>query len=154
MTDLTLVTYCGLYCGLCSSRNRIPPAARTLQESMRQNGWEHWGREVPGFEAFWSFLTGLIDSGENCSCRVSGCGPGFCGIRKCAIERGVEVCALCTDYPCDRIETLAKGYVMLIADGRRMREIGLDAWIGEQEQRARTGFSYVDIRCQPYEVPE
>jgi len=49
---------------------------------------------------------------------------------------------------------IAKGYPTLIADGQRMREIGIEAWIQEQEKRAETGFAYVDIRCYPYSVPE
>jgi hypothetical protein len=35
-----------------------------------------------------------------------------------------------------------------------MREIGLERWIEEQEERATTGFAYADIRCYPYSVPE
>jgi len=154
MTDLSLVTYCGLYCGLCSSRARIPGQAQALQETMRREGWPFWGHEVPGFAEFWSFLDHLTTSGLSCSCRVSGCGPGFCGIRRCAQARQVEVCALCPDYPCHRIEALGRGYPTLIADGRRLREIGLEAWIAEQQARARTGFCYLDIRCEPYQVPE
>jgi hypothetical protein len=43
---------------------------------------------------------------------------------------------------------------ILLADGKRMAEIGLDRWIEEQEARKATGFCYTDIRCQPYEVPD
>jgi len=60
-------------------------------------------------------------------------------------------CGLCAQ--CNRIQGLAKGYVNLVADGARMKEIGLARWIEEQEARRATGFSYVDIRCHPYEVP-
>ncbi len=49
---------------------------------------------------------------------------------------------------------IAKGYPTLIADGERMKEIGIEAWIDEQEERAKTGVAYVDIRCYPYEVPK
>jgi hypothetical protein len=35
-----------------------------------------------------------------------------------------------------------KCYPTLIADGRRMKEIGLDVWLGEQGQQAETGFVY------------
>ena len=35
-----------------------------------------------------------------------------------------------------------------------MTEIGLDRWIEEHEARRATGFAYVDIRCDPYEVPD
>jgi hypothetical protein len=48
---------------------------------------------------------------------------------------------------------IAKGYPTLIADGNRIREIGIETWIQEQEERAKTGFAYGDIRCYPYSVP-
>jgi hypothetical protein len=154
MADLTHVTYCGLYCGLCSMGGRIPGQAQALRDSLRKDGAEGWGPHVPGFPEFWSYLLKLSESAETCSCREGACGPPFCTIRKCAPERGVGVCPFCQDYPCDRILGLAKGYVTLLADGARMKEIGLDRWIEEQEERKATGFAYVDIRCHPYSVPD
>jgi hypothetical protein len=154
MADLTQVTYCGLYCGLCSARCRIPRHSRELRDAMAKEGWAEWGTNVPGFTGFWAFLGGIADGESNCSCRERDCGPPFCGIRKCARTRGVEVCAFCSEYPCHRILGLAKGYVMMLADGQRMREIGMDAWIAEQEARRASGFCYCDTRCEPYEVPE
>lgn len=45
--------------------------------------------------------------------RCEGCGPMtrkrakegkvFCGIVECASKKGVEMCAECADYPCDRL---------------------------------------------------
>jgi len=154
MADLEQVTYCGLYCGLCSQRNRIPRLAGGLRESMHKEGWDQWGNGIPGFEGFWSFLNNLADSESRCSCRSGQCGPPFCAIRKCAPEKGVEACPFCDEYPCDRILGLAKGYVTMLGDGKRMNQIGLDAWIEEQEERRKTGFAYVDIRCHPYEVAD
>jgi len=44
--------------------------------------------------------------------------------------------------------------VNLLADGKRLTEIGLERWVEEQEERKATGFAYVDIRCHRYEVPD
>ncbi len=53
---LKLVTYCGLYCGLCSARGRIPRQAGTLKETMTKEGYDQWGKDyLPGFEGFWEF---------------------------------------------------------------------------------------------------
>jgi len=151
MSELQFVTYCGLHCQLCSQRGRIPNQARQLRVSMAKDGWDKWATDMPDFNAFWQWLNKL--SGEGCpGCRRGG-GPPFCGIRKCARQKGVDICPLCEEFPCHRIEALAKGYVTLIADGQRMKEIGLEAWIAEQLERARTGFCYADIRCHPYCVP-
>jgi hypothetical protein len=154
MADLKLVTYCGLYCGLCSSCNRIPKQAIALRDTMKKESWDQWGKEIPQFSEFWEFLNMLTDSEANCSCRASNCGPPFCGIRKCAVEKGIEICPFCDEYPCHRIKGLAKGYVTLLADGDRLKALGIDQWIEEQESRRATGFAYVDIRCLPYEIPD
>lgn len=154
MTDLSQVTYCGLYCGLCAQRNRIPRRAQALRESMHKESWDLWGKEVPNFNEFWAFLNRLAESEPQCNCREGKCGPPFCAIRKCAQQRGIDACPFCSDYPCERIQGIAKGYVTMLADAKRMKEIGIDAWIQEQEERRKTGFAYVDIRCQPYEVPD
>ena len=153
MADLNLVTYCGLYCGLCSQKCRIPEKAQALLDTMRIEGYEHWGEEIPGFKDFWKFLNGLIESESTGSCREGTCGPPFCSIRKCVREKNIDTCISCEEYPCWRIEGIAKGYPTLIADGKRIKKIGIDAWIEEQEERAKTGFAYSDIRCYPYEVP-
>lgn len=153
MSDLRLVTYCGLYCGLCAERARIPARATSLRESMAREGWDSWGTHVPGFTDFWSFLENLCDPDKCCpGCRQGG-GPPFCSIRKCAEEREIDTCPFCGEFPCERIQAIAKGYPTLIADGTRMKEIGVEAWIQEQEERANTGFAYADIRCHPYDVP-
>ena len=152
MADLRFVTYCGLYCGLCTQCNRTPKQAAALRDTMHKDGWDFWGKEIPKFGDFWEFLQGLVDGEAKASCRA-GCGAPFCGIRKCAQKKGVEVCPFCDEYPCSRIDGLAKGYINMIGDAQRLKEIGLDKWIEEQEERRATGFAYSDIRCDGYEVP-
>ena len=154
VTDLKLVTYCGLYCGLCAQRTRVPRQARALRDTMRTEGYEDWAREIPGFDEFWRFLASLCHPDEACPGCRQGAGPPFCGIRKCALGRGIDVCVQCREYPCRRIAELAQGYPTLLADGERMVTIGISAWIEEQEERRKTGFAYADIRCYPYQVPE
>lgn len=149
MADMRLVTHCGLYCGLCAQCNRIPKQASALRETMQREGWESWGNEIPGFVAFWEFLGNLAEAEAHSSCREGVCGPPSCAIRECARARSVEVCPFCEEYPCALIEALAERYVMLLADGKRMRQIGLERWIAEQEDRRSTGFVYADIRCLP-----
>ena len=154
MADMDLVTYCGLYCGLCAQRHRIPQRAQSLRESMQKEGDELWGQDIPGFKEFWAFLSRLGESESTCSCRKETCGPPFCGIRKCARSKGIDVCAFCEDFPCDRIQGIARGYPTLLADGTRMKEMGIEVWIKEQKERATTGFAYVDIRCYPYDIAD
>ena len=153
MNDLDFVAYCGLYCGLCSARNRIPSRAQALREAMVKEGYDSWGVHLENYKEFRAFLERLCDLAKSCpGCRAGG-GPPFCGIRKCAQAKGIDVCVFCEEYPCHRIKAIAKGYPTLIPDGERLREKGIKAWVREQEDRRKTGFAYADIRCYPYEVP-
>ena len=150
---LKYITYCGLYCELCSARGRVPKQAASLSKTMVKDGWDIWGKDLPNFKQFWEFLTRISDKNNACpGCRQGG-GPPFCGIRKCAKNKGVDLCVDCEEFPCHRIEGLAKGYINLIPDMKRMKELGFDAWFEEQKERAATGFVYSDIRCPGYEVP-
>mgnify|MGYP002395874983 CR=1 FL=1 len=73
-------------------------------------------------------------------------GPSTCKIRLCAKKRGVSVCPLCDKYPCALIENYTKVYPTTIEDGKRLKEIGLEAWVKEQEERAKRGFIYAHIK--------
>ena len=141
------VTFCGLYCRLCTSRTRIPQQAAALRETLRKEGYDQGYFDTPGladvFPSFWQGLNILVSS--PCpGCRAGGGYPG-CPIRLCARERAVTVCADCPDYPCERLAMLSH-YPTLRADNEHLRQIGLERWIEEQEERARCGFCYADVR--------
>ena len=139
-----LITICGLCCLLCAERARIPRRAAALRRAMVEEGWSFWAHTTPGFTEFWDYLDGL--AGGGCSgCRAGG-GPPECQIRLCAQERGVKICVACADYPCAHIEALGTIYPTLIADGRRLQEIGPERWLSEQQERARRGVVYADLR--------
>lgn len=149
MDNLKFVTYCGLYCGLCSHRGRVPQQANTLRETMAKEGWDKWATAMPGFNEFWKFLTDRCDPDKCCpGCRRGGGRPD-CPIRECARKKKVDICVFCEEYPCEHILGPAKLYPTLIADGKRLKEIGIEAWMAEQQKRAKTGFAYCDIRYDP-----
>ena len=130
----------------------MPAQARALKQTMWNGGWDSLGREVRDFEEFWRFLSRIADPDKSCpGCRTPGAppfcgGPESCDIRQCAQKRKIDLCVNCRDWPCPRIERLGRNYVTLIADGKRLKKIGLDKWLKEQDARAKTGFCYVDIR--------
>ena len=151
--NLDEVTYCGLYCGLCASRRRIPRQAAALRDALRREGcYDRGDFDLPGRkEIFAPFAEGLNYLADTpCTgCRAGG-GYPTCAVRACAGEREVTACPLCIDFPCQRVEML-RNYPAYQADARRMQQVGLEQWIAEQEGRAETGFAYADIRF-PREV--
>ena len=149
MNDLNLeeVAFCGLYCGLCASRRRIPQQAARLRETLRKEGYDQGYFDIPCltevFATFWKGLNCLADS--PCpGCRGGGGNPD-CAVRACAQEHAVTICPLCADYPCQRLGMLHH-YPLLLPDGYRLQKVGLERWVSEQEARAAAGFAYADIR--------
>jgi hypothetical protein len=108
---------------------------------MHKEGWDFWGGEIPDFKQFWAFLNDIAGSESRCSCRGGKCGPPDCPIMVCARQKNVEIRVSCESYPCDNIMNLARSYSELLAGGWRLKEIGLDAWVREQEERKKTGFA-------------
>ena len=66
---------------------------------------------------------------------------------------GLKTCAFCDDYPCKKLKIFAKSEPLVIHDGKRIKEIGIEAWIIEQEKRKNDGFCYADVRCGKCEIP-
>ena len=141
-----LVGYCGVYRGLCEKRGRIPERARSLLAAMRK-------AEYGAPAQTWKSLEEMAQPASDMCCRTGKCGAPFCAIRKCVKAKGLEVCPQCEQYPCERVRLFGTSEPLLLADGHRIRERGLDSWIEEQEKRRQDGFCYGDIRCYPYHYP-
>jgi hypothetical protein len=140
-----LISFCGLYCDLCDSRARIPARASALLDALVAAGHEHGAADRPGFEVFWTYLVGLAEADGVCrGCRAMGEALG-CEISRCARERGVEICVFCGDYPCARVEEMLSQFPALRAEHARLRELGVDAWLEEQDERVCRGVCYSEI---------
>jgi hypothetical protein len=106
-------------------------------------GFEDIIHLIPGGGGFWPFLKDMADNGACPSCRADGGNPG-CAVRMCAREKGIEMCALCDSYPCDKFAAFFEGYPVIKDDNALLREKGMDAWAKLQEGRRANGFTYSD----------
>jgi hypothetical protein len=84
--------YCGYDCGSCAARSDDPAVRQKLVDGWRKYfGHQHYTAENVRCDG----------------CRVDGrLADKSCKARPCAIERGVESCALCDDFPCDKVRPL------------------------------------------------
>ncbi len=61
-----------------------------------------------------------------------------CGLRLCATGRGHTCCFECADFPCDQLQAFASDghehHRLAVEHLKRMRAIGLEAWLEEQEK--------------------
>jgi hypothetical protein len=84
-----MIAYCGYNCHLCAARSDDPAVRQRLVD-----GW----RKIFGHEQY---------TAENVHC--DGCrsdgrlADKQCEARPCAIERGLESCALCDDFVCKKV---------------------------------------------------
>jgi hypothetical protein len=67
-----------------------------------------------------------------------------CEMMKCAKERGYVHCFKCGDFPCEKLEEFSRNgvahHARTVNNLKRMREIGLNNWIKEEESRGRCVF--------------
>jgi hypothetical protein len=143
--DKKYICYCGLYCENCAVKARIQPAAKCLYDNMRMAGFENVIHLLPGGSGFWPFLKETAEKGTCVSCK-EGSGRPDCGVRICAKEKGVEICALCESYPCHRFTEFLKNYPQLEQDNALLREKGFEAWSELQDERHARGFVHQDAK--------
>jgi len=139
--DRKFACYCGLCCLNCAVKVKVEPAAKVLYDEMKSAGFEEVIAFIPGGEGFWPFLKAMADNGMCISCQDGGGDPG-CAVRVCAREKGVEMCAFCTDYPCDKLNVFLCRNPVLENDNALLRDEGWDAWASLQERRLESGYTY------------
>jgi hypothetical protein len=142
--DKKFACYCGLCCENCAVKVKVEPAAKVLYDEMKSAGFENVISFIPGGDGFWPFLKGMADDGVCVSCRDGRGGNPSCEIRICAKEKGVEMCALCEDYPCDKFAAFLKitQYSVVEHDNALLRDKGWEAWSILQEERRGKGYTY------------
>ncbi len=153
MVDITeakkLVGYCGIYCGGCGifKGRIISMVANDLEELIKVWRYAEW---VPKFGSinfnFVEFQKGLAyltkeNSGCYCQepCKDGGGVPG-CEIKKCAENRGVEICFQCSDYPCEYVSQFLKTHPEKAEECERFKKLGMEEWIRIQIQKVEKGY--------------
>ena len=139
--DKKYTCYCGLYCENCACKVKVEPAAKVLYAEMQKAGFEEVIHFIPGGDDFWTFLKGMAEEGVCVSCREGSGNPG-CAVRVCAQEKGVDMCALCEDYPCEKFPAFFEGYPVLEQDNALLRDKGWEAWTELQDGHRMKGYTY------------
>jgi hypothetical protein len=94
-----LLAYCGIACAGCpvywATVEADPVKKAKLRATIARVATEEHGMRMEAAEV------------PDCDGCTSESGRLFstcsdCGVRACARERGLETCAYCSDYPCDR----------------------------------------------------
>lgn len=90
-----MIAFCGLDCAGCDAYKATQANDREFMEKI-----------LAGWRVEYNSPDMTIDAVICDGCTSSGRHGGYCGecpVRACAAERGVENCAHCADYACDKL---------------------------------------------------
>lgn len=94
--DFSQIGYCGYNCGICAGRSEDIAERRKMVE-----GW----KKLYGHKMYTEDNVPIAR--PCCGCRNEGeMADTSCQVRPCAKSKGVESCADCSDFPCDKIQNL------------------------------------------------
>ncbi len=99
MTDDRLVAYCGLDCAECPAYVATQAGDIAALEKVVAQARGHTGRADLTIEGTY------CDGCPGTDGRKGDC-VGECGIRACALAKGVATCAECDRYACDLLEPM------------------------------------------------
>jgi len=140
MTDLSLdfekklVAYCGIYCRNCDYYTgkiaKIGKQALDLVKKHTEFKIIAEQDEAFNYDDFIKGVEWLANIKLCLNCRA-GDGWGGCPIRKCALEKGVDYCFECSEFPCKTLEDVSP---KVVARLQEIKDKGLENWLKEQLQ--------------------
>lgn len=119
MTEKELVSPCGLYCGVCG----IYQATVNNDEKLKEKLAAAYGVPI-----------------EKCTCKgclsdtvFSYC--GVCPIKRCALEKKLQGCFQCDEFPCSLIESfpVAEGKKNILRSVPLWKKLGTEEWIAHEK---------------------
>jgi hypothetical protein len=87
-----MIGYCGYNCHLCAARSDDPQVRQKL---------------VEGWKKFFGHQNYTAENVRCDCCKADGrLADKSCKARPCAIEKKIASCALCNEFPCDKVRNL------------------------------------------------
>ena len=159
MTKFNFDTYCGIYCGACS----IMMAYKTGNKDSLAS---HWTEENLG--AFLKAQGISISENDSLQLKCHGCKTDtvfinckHCKIRNCAINRNMDHCFECSDYPCQLfhdtlfnkgIQQMLPHLKLIEEDLDSIKDMGIEKWLEVQAKqwkcpKCQTDSSWYTMSC-------
>ncbi|MEW6515375.1 MAG: DUF3795 domain-containing protein [candidate division FCPU426 bacterium] len=135
---------CGLDCGRCVryQEGTVARAARKLAESLEGFGQAapRFAKGMPALERYPEFeaVLGLLAGADCPGCRQAPekCFP-VCAAKDCHSDQGVDFCAECDEFPCQRNQYPEMFKQRWQEINNRIKEIGAEAYYHEQLRKPR-----------------
>jgi hypothetical protein len=98
--DERMVAYCGIVCTDCDAHKATQAEDMDALEKAAKKTAEEFGVELTAADMM---CDGCLSTTGR---QIGYCHE--CAIRLCAVPKGVETCAHCDDYACDKVEAFSK----------------------------------------------
>lgn len=120
---------------------------KRLVDTTRYN----WVEDAVKSFSFDEFRKGLEwFSNSQCPMCLNG-GGAPCENKKCAPKKNLESCLLCDEYlTCENTEYQREWYSFVVENYKRVRQVGFQKHLEEEEERARAGvdlMGHLERRC-------
>jgi Protein of unknown function (DUF3795) len=142
---------CGVYCGQCPNGNgRVKMMAGELKRLIDTTRYD-WMKDAVKSFSFEEFRKGLEwFSNSQCPMCLNG-GGAPCQNKKCTAQKNSQNCLLCNDYlTCKNTEYQRDFYPFVVDNYRRVKEVGFQKHLEEEEERAKAGIDlmgHLERRC-------
>ena len=134
---------CGLSCRKClaHSQGDIRKASEDLQRLLGDfdRYAERFSNFLPAFKGYPAFKE-LLAHFAQADCEGCRSGQGKypnCGVMKCHVDKGVDFCFQCSEFPCDKTnfdDDLKQRWLQM---NTRMKEVGVEAYYAETKDAPR-----------------
>jgi len=116
-----LLSPCGLYCGFCGIYRAHQSGDQRLKEKLAP---------IYGCEPEQLVCNGCLSQELFFFCRG-------CGIRDCALGKGLEGCHQCDEFPCRLVDDfpIPVGREIIMEAVPKWRKLGTEAWLAEEMVR-------------------
>jgi hypothetical protein len=128
-----IISACGLNCAKCEIYQAHHGKKKLLNEIIEWFGRER-NETIKPEQIRCEGCRGPLDHHWSPDCRMM----------LCTSERGLEHCFQCEDFPCQKVNEFSSDDIphhrRTVENAKRMKEIGLEAWIAEQKRKRQCVF--------------
>lgn len=144
MSRSVLIGYCGVCCSHCGMQVRVPKMAKELRRFVEAYGYGEWIEHITRDFDFENFTEGLQwFANSNCPGCLQGGGMPNCEVKNCCIEKGLKNCYFCKEFlNCEKLSYQKETY-KIDENHRRIKHIGYENWLEEQEEKLRQNFDNI-----------